>query len=145
MSEQRTIYCNLGKKDIADVMSQRFDDLSFEGGPEDWSSVTAHVDGGSMTLNALTFQHTDDEYSNLHFKTCMFVWDLDTLGEDEKERLSEALGHKKLIVGIVVEPDFEADERFMDAVVDIAKQLDGLIFTGTSILDSAGSTIANFS
>jgi hypothetical protein len=98
-----------------------------------------------MTLNTLTFQHTDDEYSNLHFKTCMFVWDLDTLGEDEKERLSEALGHKKLIVGIVVEPDFEADERFMDAVVDIAKQLDGLIFTGTSILDSGGSTIANFS
>ena len=34
MSEQRTIYCNLGKKDIADVMSQRFDDLSFEGGPK---------------------------------------------------------------------------------------------------------------
>jgi hypothetical protein len=145
MSEQRTIYCNLGKKDIADVMSQRFDDLSFEGGPEDWSSVTAHVDGGSMTLNALTFQHTNDEYSNLHFKTCMFIWDIDSLEEDEKERLSEAFGHKKLIVGVVVEPDFEADERFMDAVVDIAKQLDGLIFTGTSILDSAGSTIANFS
>ena len=145
MSEQRTIYCNLGKKDIADVMSQRFDDLSVKGGPDDWSSITARVDGGSMTLNALTFQHTNDEYSNLHFKTCMFVWDLDALDEDEKERLSEAFGHKKLIVGVVVEPDFEADERFMDAVVDIAKQLDGLIFTGTSILDSAGSTIANFS
>src|SRR3954452_20695243 len=145
MSEHRTIYCNLGKKDIADDMSQRFGELSFEGGPDDWSSITARVDGGTMTLNALTFQHTNDEYSNLHFKTCMFVWDLDTLEEDEKERLSAAFGQKKLIVGVVVEPDFEADERFMDAVVDIAKQLDGLIVTGTSILDSAGSTIADFS
>jgi hypothetical protein len=75
----------------------------------------------------------------------MLIWNIDTLEEDEKERLSEAFGHKKLIVGVVVEPDFEADERFMDAVVDIAKRLDGLIFTGTSILDSEGSTIANFS
>ena len=145
MAENCTIYCNLGKAEIVSVMAKRFGELSFEGEPEDWSAITAHVDGGSITLNALTFQYTNDEFSNLHFRTCMFIWDIETLDDDEKEKLNEAFGNKDLIVGVVVEPSFATDERFNGAIFDIARLLDGLVFTGSSILDSAGSTLAVFS
>ena len=74
----------------------------------------------------------------------MFIWDLETLTDQDKERLSETFGHKKLIVGVVAEPDFAADERFMDTILDIAKQLDGRIFTGNSISNSSGSMLAEF-
>ena len=123
MSEQRTIYCNLGKEAIASIMSRTFADLAIDGEPDDWSTITARVDGGSMTLNALTFQYVNDEYSNLHFKTCMFIWNLETVTNKDKERLNESLGHKKLIVGVVVEPDFATDERFTDTILDIAEQI----------------------
>jgi hypothetical protein len=61
MSEQRTIYCNLGKKAIAAIMSRTFTDLAIDGELDDWSTITAQVNGRSMTLNALTFQHVNDE------------------------------------------------------------------------------------
>lgn len=145
MAEHRTIYCKLSKEEVVTVVSKRFSKLVLDGEPHDWSTITAQGDGGTMTLNALVFQYTNDEYSNLHFKTCMAIWDIETLDDDEKERLNEAFGQKKLIVGVVVEPDFATDVRFMETVFEIAKRLDGLILTGDSILDSAGSTLAVFS
>jgi hypothetical protein len=46
-----------------------------------------------------------------------------------------------LILGVVAEPDFETDGRFSAAILEIARQLDGLIFDGNHILNSLGNVV----
>jgi len=47
----------------------------------------------------------------------------------------------ELIVGVVAEPAFDADERYHAVVFAIAKALDGIVLNGQVILDAHGVTL----
>lgn len=47
----------------------------------------------------------------------------------------------ELILGIVAEPSFDSKDRYGDLVFAIARELDGLVFNGSSFIEVNGSLL----
>ncbi len=58
-----------------------------------------------------------------------------------KKRLASHVESCELVLGVVAEPAFDADERYHSVVFAIAKALDGVIFNGQEMLDANGVTL----
>jgi hypothetical protein len=64
-----------------------------------------------------------------------------TAAESAKERLLTHVGDTKCILGIVADPEFDADARFDRVVFAIAKAYNGIVFNGCEMLDENGILI----
>ncbi len=103
----------------------------------EWWSAPIEGKVGSLRITPQCFQRRDD-FSKLILSTISFVHDSE-LSANSRTALTAYMESCELALGIVVEPEFDSDERYNDLVFAIAKELSGLVFNGNEFLKPDGS------
>jgi len=138
MAENCTIYCKvLNLDEIARLLRSHFP--SFRPTTDD--SMTAHTSRGILRLTQKVYRERGDDFCRLLLLTCAFVEGMSDADPVVKKRLAFHVESCEVVLGVVAEPTFDADERFHSVVFAIAKALDGIIFNGQEMLDANGVTI----
>jgi len=138
MAESCTIYCKLLNLDeLARLLHSHFPSSR----PSPGDSITVHGVTGSLRLTQKTFRERGDDFCRLLLSTCAFVEDMSNADASVKKLLTSHAESCELIVGVVAEPAFDADERYHTVVFAIAKALDGVVFNGEEMLDANGVTL----
>ena len=138
MTESCTIYCKvLNLDEIARLLHRHFPSPS----PMAGDSMTVQGSAGSLRLTQKRFRERGDDFCRLLLSTCAFVEGISNADVVVKNNLASHIESCEMILGVVAEPAFDADERFYSLVFAIAKSLDGVIFNGQEMLDSNGVTI----
>lgn len=135
MAENCTIFCRvLNLDEIAQLLHSHFSSSS----PTSNDSMTAY--GGAVTLRCTrkVFRERGDDFCRLLLSMCAFVEGVSKADAVMKRRLVSHIESSELVLGVVAEPAFDADERCHAVVFAIAKSLDGIIFNGREIIDANG-------
>lgn len=138
MAESCTIYCKLMNLDeIARLLHSHFPSFSSTAG----DSMTVHGSAGSLRLTKRIFRERGDDFCRLLLSTYAFVERMPNADAVVTKRLASHVESSELVLGVVAEPAFDADERYHSVMFAIAKALDGVIFNGQEMLDANGVTL----
>lgn len=139
MAQSCTIYCKvLNLQKIAQLLQAIFPLSTATTG----DSMTVHGREGALRLTQKVFRQRGDEFCRLLLSTCAFVEGISNADAVVKKRLASHVESCELVLGVVAEPRFDADERYQAIVFAIAQALDGVVFNGQEILDANGVTLA---
>jgi len=111
------------------------------GSDAEWSSAILHGNMSTLRLTPLVHRERADKFSKLLLSTYMWADRCKTVGAAVDDGVLSHIENCALIVGIVADPDFETDGRFFAAVLEVARQLNGLVFDGNRILNSLGNVV----
>lgn len=140
MSCNCTVYCKDSCVEyVATALRELFSDVEIvvsEGG----TRITVETESGSLALTLLVFREPGDKFAKLRLSTYMF-FSRRGGNEQTKQHLLDHLESSEMIIGIVARPALDSDQRFTQAVFSLAIELDGLIFTGSEMVDATGATI----
>jgi len=100
--------------------------------------MMVHGSVGSLRLTQKIFRERGDDFCRLLLSTCAFVEGMSDADTAVKKRLASHIESCDLVLGVVAQPDFDADKRYHSVVFAIAKALDGVIFNGQEIIDANG-------
>jgi len=138
MAESCTIYCKvLNLEEIARLLHSHFP----SSGQAAADSMMVHGSDGSLRLTQKVFRERGDDFCRLLLSTCAFVEGMSNADAVVKQRLASHVESCELVLGVVAEPAFDADERYHAVVFAIAKALDGVVFNGQEMLDANGVTL----
>ena len=138
MTENCTIYCIRPCPSVRECVRDIFPITKLV---EKDGSLIIEGTGGTLRISSKQFEQQGDEFSRLVYTTMVhFEW-IKTAAESAKARLLTHVGDTKCILGIVADPEFDADERFNQAVFAIAKACNGIVFNGYEMLDENGILI----
>ena len=109
MAESCTIYCTvLNLDEIARLLHSHFPSSR----PTVGNSMTVHGSDGSLRFTQKVFRERGDDFCRLLLATCAFVEDISNADAVVKKRLASHVESCELVLGVVAEPAFEADERY---------------------------------
>ncbi|WP_146436545.1 hypothetical protein [Blastopirellula retiformator] len=138
MAESCTIYCKLWNlKEFARLLDSYFPSTI----PTSDDLTIVHDSDGNLRLTQKKFREPGDDFCRLLLSTCAFVEGLPNADAVVKKWLASHVESCELVLGVVAEPAFDADERFHAVVFAIAKAFDGVIFNGHEMLDANGVTL----
>lgn len=140
MTQSCTIYCKVNKfRSVVELAKE----CGFSSMRADRTekSVTIQGQSGSLQLNPKVFVTGGDPFSKLLLSTLTFAESIQSLSDAARQRLISHIEATQLIIGVVGEPDFDADERYHDVLFATARALGGLIFDGSDFFDADGRTI----
>jgi hypothetical protein len=143
--EHSTIYCkNKSPGRVTEVAAALFTNVSLRGAAESWEEIVIAGDTGEMRLTKRVYEQDADPFTDLQYRTYMLVHSQRT--RKHKEQRQVVLSHihsTELILGVVVEPDFEADPRYPALLFQLASELDGLVFNGRDFLDAHAEVLCS--
>jgi hypothetical protein len=138
MAESCAIYCRvLNLEEIARLLHSHFPSSGQAAG----DSMIVYGSVGSLRLTQKVFRERGDDFCRLLLSTCAFVEGKSTSDAVVKNRLASHVESCELVLGVVAEPAFDADERYHAFLFAIAKALDGVVFNGQEMLDANGVTL----
>jgi len=135
MTENCTIYCTGPRPSIKECVRAIFTCTNVA---EDGESLVIQGTGGTLRISSKKFEQQGDEFSRLVNTTCVHFEQIETTAQSAKARLIAHVENTECILGVVADPEFDADERFNQAVFAIAKACDGVVFNGYEVLDQNG-------
>jgi hypothetical protein len=139
MTESCTIYCKvLNLDEIARLLHSHFPTSI----PAAGDSMLVHGNHGSLRFSKKVFRERGDDFCQLLLSTRAFVQGMSVADPEVTMRLVSHVASCELVLGVVAEPAFDADERYHVVVFEIAKALDGVVFNGQEMLDTNGETLA---
>ena len=137
--ENCTIYCshrNLGE--VVRLVGCHFPEWPAPSPSEAWSSLVVCGKSSSMRLTSKWFRESGDDFCQLLLSTCAFVEALPRTAAEVQKAVVTHIESCELVLGVVVQPGFDSDERYNAVVFAIAKALDGLVFNGREVLNADG-------
>ena len=142
MAENCTIYCkNKNLAEVARLVRGHFPSSVANPANDEWESMVAHGTDGSIRISAKWLHERGDEFCRLLLSTGAYI---DGLVSNTPAKRKEVMSHviaSQVVFGVVVEPEFDSDERYNEVVFSIANELDGIIFNGHEMLDANGETL----
>ena len=145
MPDNCTIYCkDKQPRKVAEVVRALFPDCSLEGTDDDWTRMTARGKKGELRLTALVYHENGDEFSRRQGEmacTAESGASMVALNEGERENIVAFLYDTELLLGVVADPEFDADPRFEKVIFEIAFRCDGLVFNGMELFNALGEVI----
>ncbi len=143
MADNCTIYCKTNDfEKIYSLSKENFPDADIELTSGDKPSLTIRNERGSFKVNSKVFRERADEFSRLLRSTSVFIQHDTDASTDAKTSLRSRISASQLVLGIVIEPTVDADERFNSVVFIFADALGGIIFNGTHFIDGKGEVLA---
>lgn len=138
MAENCTIYCRiLNVEEISSILHSYFP--SSDGDVK--RSMQVYGTSGSLRFSKKQFRERGDEFSRLLLSTSAFIDSLPNTDSSKKDNLTSHIYSCKLVLGVVADPTFDADDRYTLAVFAIAKALEGVVFNGQEMLDANGEIL----
>jgi hypothetical protein len=138
MNESCTVYCKV--LDLGE-MSRLIQSYALASTPSVGGTVCLHGSRGSLRLTQIIFRERGDEFCRLLNSTCVFIESISNVDVAVKNRLVNHIESCELLVGVVADSAFDADERYHAIVFEIAKALDGVVWNGQEMLDANGVTL----
>ncbi|MGH9613065.1 MAG: hypothetical protein ACRD4P_08310 [Bryobacteraceae bacterium] len=115
--------------------------LKVEGDPASWTRMVIQGPETTLTFNAMLRERSGDEFSDLILGAESFFRKVDTDAPDRKKTVLDWIAATELIVGVTASPEFVEEEGHFDLVLDLAEELDGLIFNGSGMVTSEGDLL----
>ena len=113
-------------------------------GPENgWSKIVCQGRETTITFNSMRKKKPGDEFSKLILSTHNLFRTRVKQQSENKEIVLSRIKRTALAIGIVAEPDLSEEDE--DCLLDLARILDGVIFNGSSMIDSEGQLIVGVS
>ena len=138
-----TIYCRqLDRVRVVTTVQSVIQTFTTEQSDSSWTNLRVAGQEGAMEISTKQFVQAGDEFTRLRFSTYMFADSSSVNCLHDKEAFLSHLESTELIIGIVVDPAFSADNRYGEIVSRIAQMLDGLIFNGEAYLTPGGEQVA---
>lgn len=138
MAENCTLYCKiLNVEEITRLVRAHFPPST---ATMEESISVAGIEG-SMRLTKKVLRQRGDDFCRLLLSTCTFVKSMSSPDPDKKKQVVSHIQSCELVVGVVADPAFDADERYHDVVFAIAKALDAVVFNGQEMLNANGEVL----
>jgi hypothetical protein len=143
MAEKCTIYClQRAWKTILNLSKKYFEGVKILDIAKGTESLEAHGKKNSLIrLSHLSFIRRADEFTQLRGSTWVYLGSLETEYVKAKDRVMSHVENSESIVGVVVKPRFDKDDRFDQLVASIATECKGLVFNGDEWLDPNGKVV----
>lgn len=142
MADKCTLFCRRDDPDgilhLAHVILSDIDRLEYDA---DLSLLTITQGSARLQASRRSPDQPGDGFSRLISWMHNFVRKIDTPAAASQQTLLDHIAACRAVVGVVAEPDFEAIATTNDLIFGMAHALDGVIFTGSSLLDSAGRLV----
>ncbi|HVZ41159.1 MAG TPA: hypothetical protein VHI13_17905 [Candidatus Kapabacteria bacterium] len=116
-------------------------DIVVTGSDQAWTSIVLRTDAATLTLNSMIRVEPGDQFSTILLGLYNFVRTQPASDPAAKDRLQQQIVDAELLIGVVADPSFEADETLADLVFEIAEDLGALIFTGSALLSGNGDVL----
>jgi hypothetical protein len=140
MPENCTIFCKrMDVEELPRLINSYFPSLT----SADETFVLAHGEKGSIKFSVKVFKESGDDFCRMMLGMRAFVKTTVSRVATRRQAALDHLDHSDLAIGVVVEPAFDADQRYHAVVFAIAKALDGVVFDGQNVLDANGEPFAN--
>lgn len=136
-----TVVCaTKGYRAIAQMARQiSRDTVSIQGTDEEWTTIRIRSGLHVLTFTSLVRIRPGDRFSKLVLGMYSFFRQIDTFSVQAKQTVLDTISQANMLIGVVVEPGWS--DREEDYVFEIAKCVDGMVFTGHAMLDSHGSIL----
>lgn len=108
---------------------------------EFWLCVSAVSDSGEMRLNWLRYTRNADRFSKLVARTLVRFEGVTTRYADQKRTLLDHVENTTATIGIVADFDLNLSTVSGKAVLDLARELEALVWNGEAFLDADGRQI----
>jgi len=143
MPEKCTIYClQRAWNTIQKLSKKSFERVTIRDKTKGSESLEAHGKKNSLIrLSHLSFIRRADEFTQLRGSTWVYLGSLETEDVKAKDRVMSHVENSESIVGVVVKPRFDKDDRFDQLVSSIAAECNGLVFNGDEWMDPNGKVV----
>ena len=113
--------------------------LHLEGDADRWTSARFTDDQGAFVLNSMEFTGPLDAFGRILLGTSGYFLGRDDLSEETKRDNIRFVGDTRWLVGIVgtAESPSLSEAVFFEAALELARRLDGKVFTGTELVGRA--------
>jgi len=143
MAENCTLYCEINRIEEAhNLLSSYFPKSAPPSIGDSAETMIVRGDTGSLRCSAKHFRERGDDFCRLLLGTRAFVERMTFEDDTIKKTILDQIVSTNLAIGMVAEPAFNADERFLPVVFAIAKALDGVVFNGQEVFDALGKSVA---
>lgn len=142
MSEFCTVYCEIKDPgEVARRLRLQFPSSLPKPPSDQWETLAVRGNRGSLKVSQKVFRRQADEFSRLRWQTVVFVEGRKHEAAETRNDVAAHMRRCELILGIVADPKFDADDKYGEIVFAIAKTLKGVIFNGREFLDADGQTL----
>lgn len=104
-----------------------------------WKRLVLRGRHSTLTLNSMERTRPGDDFSKLILSTYNFF--RKGRGDTNKDAVLMAVSSCAIAVGVVAEPELDESEGHKAFVLDAARILDGVIFSGSAMLDANGAVL----
>ncbi|HYO74699.1 MAG TPA: hypothetical protein VEU33_52375, partial [Archangium sp.] len=108
--------------------------LHWEGDPERWSSASFKSAQGTLTFNSLVFTGPMDPFGKLILGSYSYFRRREDLPQPVRKELLHFVAQTKWLVGVVGNSEVLPEEVFLKAALELARRLNGRVFTGTDLI-----------
>lgn len=115
--------------------------VEVEGDPANWTRAVIQGPDTTLTFNAMPSGRPGGDFSDLILGAESVFRKVDTDAPDRKKTVLDWIAATELIVGVIASPEFLEEEGHFDLVLDLAEELEGLIFNGSGMITSEGDLL----
>jgi hypothetical protein len=139
MADNCTIFCRNGDRiRITGLITELLihaDDL------HEWDGVPIQTGGSSIKLSRWVRTEAGDPFCRMVLGTHNRFRTVRTDATEAQRRVLDSIADCKSAIGVVAEPEFDMYAGHLDLIFGIARELDGIIFNGSGMIDSDGKMI----
>ena len=139
MADKCTLFCLRDDTDsiihLAHVILTNIDKLEYD---TELERLVVTSGSASLKVSRKIQLEPGDSFSHLILGMHNFVRRIDTSAVASQRRILAHIAASRSGIGVVAEPDFDAIATTYDLIFGLARELDGLIFTGSGLIDSEG-------
>jgi hypothetical protein len=127
---------------VVDALEQVTDlRVEVEGERNRWQRITVSGPNGTLRFTATRPTGPPDKFSQLILGTHNFVMQIPHPDRNYKQSVAHRIAVARIIIGVVGEPDFDAEEEFPDCIMEVAEHTGGVILNQGGVLDAAGNPL----
>jgi hypothetical protein len=139
MADNCTIYCRHDDQSRISGLIAEF--LKRADGLPEWDGVPIQTGGSSIRFSRWVRTESGDPFCRMILGTHNRFRAVRTDATEAQQRVLNSIGNCIAAIGVVAEPKFNESAGHLDLIFAIARELDGVIFDGSGMIDSNGAMI----
>jgi hypothetical protein len=108
---------------------------------EAWQSLAIISEGSTLEITASVQVRPGDHFSKLILGMHNFFTRIETRWSEEKRKVLSTISRANMLIGVTADPAFAEEDGHYDCIFEIAKRIDGVIFTGSAMLNAQGKKL----
>jgi hypothetical protein len=143
MTEQCTMFCRVKDCESLEQRLSILEPTSIEFDKQTrWTKCTCTTKGGVVAISRKVFVKQADDFCKLCARTMVYFDRREEANPEGVKKVHAHLEDTELLLGIVVEPDFDSIKNFQKLLLNLAIEYKAMIFNGAEMLDFRGNVIA---